>query len=122
MEAGVPFQSSVSVEVRPGTALARWKIVHADACTRHSVRSDSLAFAGKVSSAVDEFDTAAMHGVVRVGGIYKLQSGLGDSERANQILDSGCVVHGVRVFEGLTPNVVITPLMLLRLNASTPSR
>ncbi|MFM0152890.1 hypothetical protein [Paraburkholderia sediminicola] len=118
----MPLQASVSVEVGLGAALLRWKIVDVDAGTRHSARSDSLAFIGNVSSAVVEFDTAEMDQVSRSGGIYKLLGNAGDSKHANHVLDSWWVVRGTSVRGRDSRRSQSTPLRLILLNASTSSR
>ncbi|VVD71964.1 hypothetical protein PAQ31011_00657 [Pandoraea aquatica] len=91
----MPMWKTRSVDTEPVTHLVRWRVFEASDFTRHFVGWAIEGMAGRVSSAIQEFDLARGEGRTRSGRVYRLEGPSGEDGDASYTWDRWCTLNAV---------------------------
>lgn len=99
----MPIWSLPPVSSEPCIRLLEWRIFEIlPQGTRHFVGLNASDRTGRVSSAIETFDSGASQGTTQSGRVYTLVGESGYADEAQYVWDEWCSANGVKVYVDVT--------------------
>ncbi|MGF6654934.1 hypothetical protein OKW34_005524 [Paraburkholderia youngii] len=103
----MPVWTVAGISAEPELSISEWQILETQPGSRHFVGTDVRDYTGRVSTAIQQFDSTALRGVTSSGRVYQLVGLQGCSANAQYIWERWCTVNGVTSYTDVTTHVLV---------------
>ncbi|AIP30978.1 hypothetical protein DR64_2415 [Paraburkholderia xenovorans LB400] len=103
----MPVWSVAGISAEPELSISEWQILETQLGSRHFVGIDVRDCTGRVSTAIQQFDSTALRGVTSSGRVYQLVGSQGCSSNGQYIWERWCIVNGITSYTDVTADVLV---------------
>ncbi|MFM0169147.1 hypothetical protein PQR33_07305 [Paraburkholderia sediminicola] len=102
----MPVWSVAGISAEPELSISEWQILETQLGSIHFVGTNVRDYTGRVSSAIQQFDSTALRGVTSSGRVYQLVGPRGSSADGRYIWERWCIVNGVTSYTDVTTDLL----------------